>query len=232
MSEVTVMDDVRSDDFVDDDSWAQPREQAGRGWRVLAGVLGVAILGLGFFTVGVRYQKGRPASGTGGFGAAGFGRNFPGGTFPGAGTGTGSGSGASSQQLSQLFDQLSGGAGSGSAGSGGAGSGSGASGSAGSQEVRGTITKVDGSTVTITKADGSTVTVTLSDATQIGRRAVASTGDLAAGAEVVVSGASGADGAVAADQITLGDLPAETTTTVAGATATTAPGLGGLLPTG
>jgi hypothetical protein len=213
---------AESVDFVDDDSWAQPRAQAGRGWRVFAGLLALTILGIGFFTFGVKYQRSRPAAATGGAGA--FGRNFPGGLggagFPGAGgTGSATGSGgATSPDLTAILGQLTGDTSTAAAGSSGT-------------AVRGKVTKVDGTTLTITKSDGSTVTVTLSSETQVGRRSVAAASDVVAGADVLVSGpALGADGAVAADEITLGDLPTEPTTTIAATTPTTAPGLGGLLP--
>ncbi len=210
--------------FVDDDSWAQPRAQAGRGWRVFAGLLALSIFGIGVFTFGVKYQRNRPVAATGGAGAGAFGRNFPGGLggFGGAGAGGataagGTGVAAPTQdQLTAILGQLSGDT-------------STAATSAGSA-IRGKVTKVDGTSVTVTKADGSTVTVTLSGQTQVGRRAVAVVSDIVAGADVLVSGPVGTDGAVAADEITLGDLPPVPTTTVAATTATTAPGLGGLLP--
>lgn len=225
--------DGASSGFVDDDSWAQPRAQAARGWRVFAGILATAILGLGFFTVGVKYQKKHPAAASG---AGTFGRNFPGGLGGAGGFGAAGGAAPSNAQLSQIFNQLNGGQAGGQTGAQTPAARStpaagGSTGAAASSDVRGKVTKVDGSSLTITKTDGSTVTVTLASSTQIGRRTSAAADDVAVGADVVVSGVAALDGAVAADAVTLGDLPSEPTTTVEpGATPTTAARLGGLLP--
>ena len=61
---------------------------------------------------------------------------------------------------------------------------------------------VDGTNVYVTTADGSIVKVTTSPTSKVSKATPGSVGDLKAGDTVVVQGATGADGSVAATSIT------------------------------
>ena len=201
--------------FVDDDSWAQPRNTAGRGWKLFAGVLTGVVLGLVIFGVGARYGRSNAptsVSGRGGFG--GFG-----------GVGTGAAAGATgaptAEQLAQIFGQNSTGAGATPASSS-------ATGAIGEDLVRGTIVALTADSLTLKKADGSTVQVALAATTPIGRRTIATRSELVIGqpVEVRTTTTNSSASEITVGQLVKGESPASIATT----TTTIDPGLGGLLP--
>jgi hypothetical protein len=210
--------------FVDDDSWAQPRDTAGRGWKLFAGVLAGLVSLLVVFGVGARYGKsnapastaGRGGFGAGGFGAAGFGP-----------TGANGATGApTAEQLAQIFGQ-----GSGGATPGVRSSTTGANTGKGGEVVQGTIVSVTAGELTVARADGSMATIALTAQTPIGKRTTATRTDLVVGQRVDVYTTT--DEAVAASEIMIGELISKDSvnSTAAPATPTTVdPGLGGLLP--
>ena len=209
--------------FVDDDSWAQPRDSAGRGWKLFAGVLAGLVLGLVIFGVGARYGRSNAptsAAGRGGFGGLGAGG------FGGAGTGapTGANGAPTAEQLAQIFGQNSAGAPATPASS---------SPTGGDSEdlLRGTIVALTADQLTLKRADGSTVKVALSSTTPVGRRTSATRSDLVVGQPVEVRTTT--NDPSSASEITVGQLvPREVVDSTATATASTTidPGLGGLLP--
>ncbi len=198
--------------FVDDDSWAQPRNTAGRGWKLFAGVLTGVVLGLVIFGVGARYGRSNAptsVSGRGGFG----------------GVGTGAAAGATgaptAEQLAQIFGQNSTGAGATPASSS-------ATGAIGEDLVRGTIVALTADSLTLKKADGSTVQVALTATTPIGRRTIATRSELVIGQPVEVRTTTTNS---SASEITVGQLvKRESPASIATTTTTIDPGLGGLLP--
>ncbi|HEY5155573.1 MAG TPA: hypothetical protein VIJ47_12615 [Acidimicrobiales bacterium] len=86
---------------------------------------------------------------------------------------------------------------------GGTGSSGGPAGAQGGA-VFGTIKLVDGTTIYVTASDGSITKVTTAPATTISRSVSAAAADLQPGQTVVVQGAAGADGTVAATRVTEG----------------------------
>jgi hypothetical protein len=70
--------------------------------------------------------------------------------------------------------------------------------------VFGTIKLVDGTTIYVTASDGSITKVTTAPATTISRSVSGTAADLQPGQTVVVQGAAGADGTVAATRVTEG----------------------------
>ncbi len=205
--------------FVDDDSWAQPRETAGRGWKLFAGVLTGLVLGLVIFGVGARYGRSNaPTSvpGRGGFGGLGAGG------LGGVGTGAPAGANGAptAEQLAQIFGQNSAGAGATPASSSATGG--------GEDLVRGTIVALTADSLTLKKADGSTVQVALTATTPIGRRTIATRSELVMGqpVEVRTTTTNSSASEITVGQLVKGESPASTATT----TTTIDPGLGGLLP--
>jgi hypothetical protein len=201
--------------FIDDDSWAQPRKTATRGWKTLAVILGLCTVALTVFGVGVRFGKARVgATSTDLFSGRGG--------FPGAGAGGGR---PTSDQLSQIFGQPSQGVAAVTAGE----SGSGAPKPA-LEARQGKITAVDGSSVTIERSDGTSVLITLTPDTPIGRRSSVDAKALVVGTFVEVT--SSGDPAKATEILT-GDLVTIANSTGSVETTTTIDaGLGGLLPSG
>lgn len=199
--------------FVDDDSWAQPRSTAGRGWKVFAAILSALIAALLVFTAGTRFGRSR-ASSSGGVGAAfgrgaGFGLGGQNGALPAGGAPTAAelaaafGPGARATPTASAVDPGVEAAGS---------------------SVRGSIESIAADSIVIRTADGTTVTIAVPEGTQIGKRSAASAADLAVGAEVeIVKGDGDAATSILTGELLPGPIaaPAETQTD---------PGLGGLLP--
>ena len=199
----------------------------------------ILLFGLGTFVAGAKLAKRSASSASaspfgrrglaGGLG--GFGGGFSGGGFPGGGRGLGRGGGqggqggsatgtASSDPLAAL---LGGGA---------------TTNATATPSTRGTVTKVDGSTITISTADGSTVTIVVDANAAIGRRTTTDLASVKAGDPISVVGTTDDVGNVAAAAVTLGDLPPDDaasadSTNAAGAAssgaATDAPKTGGNL---
>ncbi len=68
----------------------------------------------------------------------------------------------------------------------------------------GTVESIDGSTMTIATRDGSTVMVTVPEGTPVTSQVEVPLADLPVGSDVVVRGATGADGTVTADSVSEG----------------------------
>lgn len=68
----------------------------------------------------------------------------------------------------------------------------------------GTIEKIDGATITVKTMDGTSVVVSTTDATKVTVSAEGKVADLKTGGQIVVQGAKGADGSVAATTVTQG----------------------------
>ncbi len=68
----------------------------------------------------------------------------------------------------------------------------------------GTIQSIDGTTITLKLPDGSTVKVSTSATTTVTKTSKATVGDLKSGERIVVRGAKGSDGSVAATSVTEG----------------------------
>jgi hypothetical protein len=216
--------------FIDDDSWAQPRSGASRGWKVLAALLGISALGLSLFGVGVRFGKSRvPVSANpfggraGGSGAGGLGAGLPGG---GGGLVGGGGAGPSAEQLAQIFGQANP-----------------PTGAAATSDVpeavtpkttRGVVTAITDTSVTIKALDGTTVTIALNAKTAFGQRSTVDRASVEVGQSVEAT--EDFDGA--ARELTVGDLvdrsepSAKPSAATLETTTTIDPSLGGLLPTG
>src|SRR5262245_24698804 len=89
----------------------------------------------------------------------------------------------------------------GNAGNGNAGNGNAASQAPASAGTAGKVKLVDGTNVYITTSDGSTVKVTTSPTSKVTKSVDGAVSDLKAGDDVVVQGATGADGTIAATSI-------------------------------
>ena len=185
MSDTAVSDtDVLFRDDVDD--MAEMPTRASRrivtAWTVVFAALVVAGAG---FVAGIQMEKhNAPAAAAipGGFRGLGAGQ-FPGaatGQFPGAASGQVPGSATN-----------------------GTGSGTNApsNGSTGATGTTGTVKLIDGANVYITTSDGTTVKVTTSPTSKVTQSVDSSLNELRAGDTVVVHGATGADGTIAATTI-------------------------------
>ena len=215
----------------DDESWAAPRQKASLRLKVSTGVLGAVLVATLGFTAGAKVGKDRAGSGgvagagaAGGrgnafraaFGAGGAGGGrFPGGAGAGgtgvgsaAGVGGGTGSAASGAEATTLAADPLGGLLGGIETDPATGSSDGVT--TGSSETSladptiGTVTKLDGTTLTVTNAEGTSITVSTDESTSVRRSRPATLADLKQGEEVTITGETGADGAIAASEITVG----------------------------
>jgi hypothetical protein len=199
--------------FVDDDSWAQPRHSASRGWKVLATGLALSAVSLTVFGAGVKFGKSGSTTTANQFGGRGG--------FPGAGNG---GTGPTRDQLAQVFGQ---------------GATTSAPGVAAAVDkapkvLQGKVTALDATTITLQLTDGTPVTVKFDGDTRIGRRSLADASALLVGSVIEITQSNDA---ATATEIVTGDLVDRTTTKTSKSLAETVPttadpGLGGLLPTG
>lgn len=88
---------------------------------------------------------------------------------------------------------------------GGAGRTGGGTAAGGFSAVTGTVQQVDGNTLTISVANGSVEKATLGASTRLQKTSEASSKDITAGDQVIITGQAGADGAIAATAIQIGE---------------------------
>ena len=141
-------------------------------------LLGVLLIACGFIG-GVLVEKDQTSSSASGTGAAGLASRFA--ALRGASSATGASSGA-----------------------GGFGGASGFGGGAGAGVTTGNVAYIAGDTLYVTSAEGNTVRVTTSAASTVTKTVKSEVKDIHPGETVVVSGAAGANGAIAAESIRVG----------------------------
>ena len=180
---VDSLDPIEPEHFVDDDVDLKEliaQKERGPVPRFTKILLGALVIVVAFFAGSLVQQHFGPTGSTASFGGGGFG----GGRFAGGGN---------------PF------AAAGSASTGGAGPGTGGFGGGG--VTVGSITLVDGSHIYVTDTSGQIVKVNVSSSTTITAQTAISASKLKPGEQVIVRGAAGSDGTVAATTITQGSLP-------------------------
>ena len=183
------LDDDLDDEF-EDELPARPRIKFLTPWT--AALVALILGGVGFY-VGVRVEKSKTTTSGSTSGTSAFAR-----AFSSTGGATGKTGAAGRTGSASSFASRFGGAG-GFAGAGGAGA------------TIGSISSVNGNTIYVTTTSGNTVKVKLSGATAITKSATVSKHKLFPGDEVVIAGAQGSKGTVAATSIT--DSGARSTST-------------------
>jgi len=180
--------DLPSDE--DDEDWLdEPEELPHRPRRRLLGtggnpialaLLGVLLIACGFIG-GVLIEKGQTSSS--------------------------SSSGASAASLASRFAALRGGTSSTGSGSGSSSTSTGGSSSSlggFTRPTAGTVAYLDGSTLYVTNAEGNTVKVTTSAGTTVSKTVSSAVHDIHPGESVTITGATGADGVLSAESISVG----------------------------